>query len=131
MSVMDFAVLTLCSCGKGREWAGFLRTPNRMSYAAVGGPNQVVSASGRPREVVPKFVEIEGGPPPLLTVVVRKGGGKTKRRYRPWLPYPVRASFAGQPTWKQKTCPNRSPSPCGTSPALSKRVCWPCRLAWV
>jgi hypothetical protein len=27
---------------------GGLRTPNRMSYAAVGGPNQVVSASASP-----------------------------------------------------------------------------------
>src|SRR5829696_4564217 len=28
-----------------------IRAPNRMSYAAVGGPNQVVSASGSPRWV--------------------------------------------------------------------------------
>src|SRR5919202_5629413 len=28
-----------------------IRAPNRMSYAAVGGPNQVLSASGSPRSV--------------------------------------------------------------------------------
>lgn len=50
-----------------------LRTPNSMSYAAVGGPNQVVSASGAPAGL--------GLPPGLISVGPNQdGGGRGTRR---------------------------------------------------